>query len=93
MYVLSWNKVSEVKTIFFGLLHNSGVAPKKGSFSEWRYIFSRSFQDCKRILVDKDVQVPFVTLENTLVKSQLRTYYPRRAGISPIRGNSEEALY
>ena len=51
------------------------------------------FQDCKRILLDKDIQVPFVTLENTLFKSQLRTNCPRRAGISPIRRNSEEALY
>ena len=75
MYVLSWIKV------FFCLLHSSGVAQEKAFFRMKYSFFERAtfFQDCKRILVDKDIQVPFVTLENTLVESQLRTYWSRRA--------------
>ena len=94
IYVLSWNKVSELKSLFFSGTQFRG-RPRKGSLWIKRYFPEERnvLQGCKRILVDKDIQVPFVTEENTLVKSQLRTYCPRRAGISPTRRNSEEALY
>ena len=83
MYILSCNKVSELKSIFFLSVTQFRGSPRKGSFSEWKDIFpwrATLFQDCKWILVDKDIQVPFVTLKNTLVKSQLRIYCARRAG-------------
>ena len=79
LYLSQWIE----KSLFFCLLHSWGGSPRKGSFSEWKDIFpwhATLFQDCKWILVDKDTQVPFVTLENTLVKSQLRIYCAQRAG-------------
>ena len=51
------------------------------------------FQDCKWILVDKDTQVPFVTLENTLVKSQLRIYCAQRAGETLRRNSVSSPVY
>ena len=46
-YVLSWNKVSELKSLFFCLLHSSGVAQEKALFPNENIVFwggQRSFR-------------------------------------------------
>ena len=48
MYVVSWNKVSELKS-FFCLLHSSGVAQEKALFPNEK-IFPRGAQRSFRIV-------------------------------------------
>ena len=49
MYVLSWNKVSKLKSLFFCLLHSSGVAQEKALLSNEK-MFSRGVQRSFRIV-------------------------------------------
>ena len=47
MYVLSWIKVSELKSLFFCLLHSLGVAQEKALFRNENIVFlggQRSFR-------------------------------------------------
>ena len=46
----------------------------------------------KWILVE-EIQVPFITLENTLIKSQLRPYCAWRAGEIPRRHSISSPVY